>query len=60
MEQLIQEAIKKGIAYMKETHSSGEAWLTIHRNALLCGQDAYDKIMDGIAEGLRPSVDIGW
>lgn len=53
MEQLIQEAIKNGIAYMKATNNSGEAWNIIQRNALLCGEDAFNKIISGITKELK-------
>jgi len=53
MEQLINNSIKKGIAYLKATNNSPEAWGVIVRNALLCGEKEGQKIIDGIIGGMN-------
>lgn len=51
MEQLINDAIKNGIAYLQATNNSPETWGIIMRNALLCGNEAGQKIINGIIAG---------
>ncbi len=53
MEQLINNTIKNGIAYLKATNNSPEAWGVIVRNALLCGAKEGQKIINGIIAGIN-------
>ena len=53
MQQLINDAIKNGIAYLKATNNSPEAWAVIVKNALLCGEKEGQKIINGITAGIN-------
>jgi hypothetical protein len=53
MESLIKQSIESGIAYLKATNFSSEAWIVIIKNAMTLGNDVANKIIDGINEGLK-------
>jgi hypothetical protein len=52
MEELIRQSIKTGLAYLKATNNSCEAWAVIERQAATLGEEVKNKIMSGIKAGL--------